>query len=742
MGADFSGVRFHNDASAARNADSIDAHAYTTGRDVFFNSGGFDPELVAHELVHTAQQGAVDSGVSVTAAPMGAVQMDKDADKAKKRAKKLEEEAKKREKAIAREQDPEYDAAAEKKGFFGGLARRAASPFKFLGRKFKLDKAAEAIGRKVTGKTGFDDSAKRLAAETTESTPETAGDAARFGGAASTDRREAFKASPFPTLIPTLAGVAADTGVNTVGAKLAGGSQFGGLTELADGKMTQGIGSVGGIVGGEISAFGGVMGTMQNALKADTSRKGGNTSEAAQSALATIGSIGSAASGVAKTVGYMGAGTGAIAGGVLPGLSVATGGAQVAKGTVGAISGARAQRRMSKQVAKLTADKTASAEDSMGFSDQQRQSMMRSMHMAREMGAINKEAGIGEAIAGGLTAAGGVATLSGAGAMVGTVLGGVGTGLGALSGFNKSVQVEDMRRRVVDQELGMTDKLQKLDQELAQRGESEKYDKATKEKIILQRMGYNSGTKNEVFMNIAMNRSKMMTDMANASTADVQGLRKADPNADSKKKRLKGEEKYDWTGKDDELKQYRQRKFARETLKGMGLSKVKLDDGSSGYAQQGAAEKLGMDAGVDIHHQLADSRKGKSSADVLDAAQLKAEGQIAEYSKKKDKAWFGWTRDRHDKKLKEAQAKKAALDPAAHQPKSDVTAPSLPKPGGPIPLPGLANTGGSAPTLGTGLRPVGTASTTGLGRKPVNPAPQPPLADVIARQKELLKRRS
>ena len=75
MGADFSEVRFHTGADALGRAESMGARAYATGRDVYFGEGGFDPTVAAHELVHTAQQGAVDSGMSTVSAPMGGVQM-------------------------------------------------------------------------------------------------------------------------------------------------------------------------------------------------------------------------------------------------------------------------------------------------------------------------------------------------------------------------------------------------------------------------------------------------------------------------------------------------------------------------------------------------------------------------------------------------------------------------------------------------------------------------------------------
>lgn len=75
MGADFSGVRFHTDASSAGQADTIGARAFTTGRDVYFGQGGFDAGVAAHELVHTVQQGSVAADMGTMSAPAGEVQM-------------------------------------------------------------------------------------------------------------------------------------------------------------------------------------------------------------------------------------------------------------------------------------------------------------------------------------------------------------------------------------------------------------------------------------------------------------------------------------------------------------------------------------------------------------------------------------------------------------------------------------------------------------------------------------------
>ena len=62
FGADFGGVRIHTGSSANEMNQSIQAQAFTHGKDIYFNSGKFDPgsdsgkSLLAHELTHVIQQ--------------------------------------------------------------------------------------------------------------------------------------------------------------------------------------------------------------------------------------------------------------------------------------------------------------------------------------------------------------------------------------------------------------------------------------------------------------------------------------------------------------------------------------------------------------------------------------------------------------------------------------------------------------------------------------------------------------
>ena len=63
FGQDFSNVRIHTGAEADNLNNSLQAKAFTTGSDIFFRDGDYNPnsgegrELLAHELTHVVQQG-------------------------------------------------------------------------------------------------------------------------------------------------------------------------------------------------------------------------------------------------------------------------------------------------------------------------------------------------------------------------------------------------------------------------------------------------------------------------------------------------------------------------------------------------------------------------------------------------------------------------------------------------------------------------------------------------------------
>lgn len=88
MGVDFSQVRVHTSPEADTLNRQLGAKAFTTGNDIFFRQGQYDPhssagqELIAHEATHVVQQnsGMVQGGTGMTVnAPGDAFEQEADA---------------------------------------------------------------------------------------------------------------------------------------------------------------------------------------------------------------------------------------------------------------------------------------------------------------------------------------------------------------------------------------------------------------------------------------------------------------------------------------------------------------------------------------------------------------------------------------------------------------------------------------------------------------------------------------
>jgi hypothetical protein len=79
LGTDLSGVRVHADTQADTLARQVNAAAFTSGSDIFFRTGAYNPStrerrhMLAHEAVHVVQQSAgpvsatpTDGGVALS----------------------------------------------------------------------------------------------------------------------------------------------------------------------------------------------------------------------------------------------------------------------------------------------------------------------------------------------------------------------------------------------------------------------------------------------------------------------------------------------------------------------------------------------------------------------------------------------------------------------------------------------------------------------------------------------------
>lgn len=69
-GADLGGVKVHTDTAASDAARAVHAHAFTSGQDIYFRAGQYNPgtaggdKLLAHEVAHTVQQGPAADAIA------------------------------------------------------------------------------------------------------------------------------------------------------------------------------------------------------------------------------------------------------------------------------------------------------------------------------------------------------------------------------------------------------------------------------------------------------------------------------------------------------------------------------------------------------------------------------------------------------------------------------------------------------------------------------------------------------
>ncbi len=97
-GTNLGSVRVHTDSSADTAAKAVQAHAFTTGNDVYFRAGQYRPntptgeKLIAHEVAHTVQQSTGESQVARQADSSG-VQVTSPGDRVEREADAAAEQA-------------------------------------------------------------------------------------------------------------------------------------------------------------------------------------------------------------------------------------------------------------------------------------------------------------------------------------------------------------------------------------------------------------------------------------------------------------------------------------------------------------------------------------------------------------------------------------------------------------------------------------------------------------------------
>jgi len=301
-----------------------------------------------------------------------------------------------------------------------------------------------------------------------------------------------------------------------------------------------------------IASVSDLLGVVNSTAQAGKQIDNGNDADAARNLLATGASMSdflghtmrfaSNAAGKADKVGLADVS-------IMPGVDVASGALNIAKGAIGYGSAKSTENAMNERLAGgLDPDSP----------------MYKASMMARNKANINKTQGKFDMASGALRAAGGALKLGGVTSLVGTAVSGIGSGVNFVGSCVTDEMKKEMRTDLVNQELDLDNKAQQYAQEHG-------CDQEMAKRIILKSMGYQSGRRKEVFNNIVLNRAAAM-----------------------KKKADSGDEE------------------AVKFMEDLGLKPSAYEFNgqlTQGYSLQAIAEKLGMEDTDSWETQLEDSRK-------------------------------------------------------------------------------------------------------------------------------------
>ncbi len=559
LGADFSSVRFHTGADATAMADSADANAFTTGRDIYLG-GPFNAGVAAHEMVHTIQQGAVESSAPVMSAPAGSVQYDyKPRSKFKNNPKHWLEKMHEKAMDDIIEHRDDYDNMSLGRRALWSIrnplarirGRRSVGQSNERYQKRKQQREAEAryVANATNPARGKQWTDEELGdAMKPQTVPDS--DAYEPGGFGEFVESGAEKLDKVNSDLGTGTGLSWSgtpleaTGVGDAGVKIAHYmdhyKKTGVRLKSDDLKGLSGMDYVNGVAGGlafmgDLASFG------SDAMEAHKQRMQGNHAAAVGSSFNSVADLAAMGGDVLSMIpvgpmGVIGSGVSGVANTIKAGVSFGS-----------AIGNTHTQRMMKKRRDKYKAQEDAALQmspaqvNALSADDKKERrykiTRSRTAEQARKAARIRKHEDIVSGVSSSVKAAANYTAMGlGAAALAGSfgvldpvsgVVNSIGTAAGAITegvgGRVVKSQKRAMRRETVDDELGLEKKIEALmngKQEMCERfgitaADAKQLSYSSAKHIILKSMGFASGKRKEAFNQITMNRARALAEKAN-----------------------------------------------------------------------------------------------------------------------------------------------------------------------------------------------------------------------------------
>jgi len=524
MDADFSGVRFHTDAGAVAKADAMGARAFTSGADVYFGEGGFDPAVAAHELVHTAQQGMVAAGVETMATPVGGVQM-----LSTSVSRKYHDTI-----------NATYEAMTKPREENGGKTdweMLSEDQKKSWQREHPIayHKAQKAIEEKAKGKTkAADKIEKRIqkrqqeldaanaflagrAPKKTSMLTKDEGGNWQIGAHHATDKPTETEETSAHEILDQ-ASEATDSYVGTPSG--VAGSTLGALSENIGGSgLNVGNSVLSGFNGGLNMVQGGY-GVVNDSMALAQAIREKDTGGIVDSSLSLTGNASSVISGAADVASLAGGVAGTVGGVISGGAGIVSGGVNIALGAREIHQGRKKTKAM-KEIQKDLGDRETLEGNDLLLRDTAEQ--------ARKEGVRQQTEGSGKVVTGALDATAGA--LQTAGALVPVAAGGTAVAGAVLSGVSTATKVgfaienhrqeNAMEADVIEQTLGITEK----DIKDFQKAYNIKNPHRAKQ-ALMKAMGYTTGQRREAYADQTEKRGEYFAEQAAAGNEQAQTMMK------------------------------------------------------------------------------------------------------------------------------------------------------------------------------------------------------------------------
>ena len=371
---------------------------------------------------------------------------------------------------------------------------------------------------------------------------------------ASHDRLPAFVRK----IMQLITGKEPGNGVLEEGATLRGAAN--GSAVRADASLSP-LQKIAGNVSGGLTAGAGVLSLISNSMGVHDARKKGNHYEAFQKGMGIIGDMGTIGGGVWQLLGAnMGPAMTGLAGRIgIPGTGILTGAAKAASGISRWREGVKTKHSMEELQEQMKMERKKKGLDLTDLTGNSLAGKRyKTMSQAMKMADITRNEGIYDTTGGILNAGGSVMKLTGLASLWGTLVSGLGSGLGLVKFLHSRKSRKDLRTSTVNEELGLDNKINKIMSDAKEHGD--KISRKDAKHMALQSMGFATGKRKEAFMRITMNRAYAL------QTAAQRALGKNDATVEDQQ--------------------------ALKIVEGMQLHPV---DGK--FNLQGIAEKLGVEAG-------------------------------------------------------------------------------------------------------------------------------------------------